>query len=163
MERPMRLAPVDASAGDSPTPDSRWQELTRSDCFELLARHDLGRLAFVDDLGPIVVPVNYLLDHYVLVIRTDEGAKLRAANCGVKVAFEIDGTFAAGRGGWSVLVRGEAFTVSDPVELRRLRQLPVAPLAPGRKSHYIRVLPGVITGRQILGPGGDEVMPWAGT
>ena len=128
----------------------------------MLAEHDLGRLAFVDDLGPIVVPVNYVLDRHELVIRTDEGAKLRAASCGVKVAFEIDGTDAAGRGGWSVLVRGEAVTVTDPAELGRLRDLPLRPLAPGRKGHYIRVMPAVLTGRRIVAPDEDEVMPWDG-
>lgn len=142
---------------------ARWQELTRSECFELLARHDLGRLAFNDDLGPIVIPVNYVLDRHMLVIRTDEGTKLDAAGRGVKVAFEIDGADAARRSGWSVLVRGEAITVTEPAELERLKALPVRPLAPGTKSHYIRLLPAVLTGRRILPPEKDEVMPWGGT
>jgi len=133
-----------------PAAQSPWQELTRSDCFDLLARHSLGRLAFVDDLGPIVVPVNYVLDRHMLVIRTDKGAKLDAADRGIKVAFEIDGTDAAAGGGWSVLVRGEAVTVTDPAELARLKNLPIRPLAPGAKSHYIRVMPAVLTGRRIL-------------
>lgn len=148
---------------DSPIPEIRWQELSRSECFELLAGHDLGRLAFVDDLGPIVIPVNYVLDRFALVIRTDEGAKLRAAEHGVKVAFEIDGKDAAGRSGWSVLVRGEVVTVTDPAELGRLRELPVRPVAPGSKGHYIRVMPAVVTGRRILAPEKDEVMPWDAT
>lgn len=148
---------------DSPPRRTRWLELTRSDCFEFLARHDLGRLAFVDNLGPIVVPVNYVLDRHMLIIRTDAGAKLDAAHRGVKVAFEIDGTDATGMTGWSVLVRGEAVAVSDPVELARLKELPVRPLAPGSKCHYIRVMPAVVTGRRILAPEEDEVMPWDGT
>lgn len=142
---------------------TRWQELSRSDCFDFLARHDLGRLAFVDDLGPIVVPVNYVLDQHELVIRTDEGAKLEASRRGVKVAFEIDGIDPAGKTGWSVLVRGEAVAVSDRDELERLRKLPVRPLAPGSRSHYIRVMPAVLTGRQILAPDVDEALPWGGT
>lgn len=124
--------------------------MSKSECFDVLGRHDLGRLAFIDDLGPIIVPVNYVLDRHMLVIRTDEGAKLGAADRGAKVAFEIDGMDAAGRSGWSVLVRGEAVAVSDPAELERLRELPIRPLAPGRRSHYIRVMPAVMTGRRIL-------------
>lgn len=133
---------------------SGWQELTRSECFEFLARHDLGRLAFVDDLGPIVIPVNYLLDQHMLVIRTDEGSKLDAAAHGVKVAFEIDGADAARGSGWSVLVRGEVAAVAEPAELERLKGLAVRPLAPGAKCHYIRVMPSVLTGRRILPPQG---------
>lgn|SRR5215472_15349189 len=141
---------------------SGWQELTRSECFEFLARHDLGRLAFVDDLGPIVIPVNYVLDQHMLVIRTDEGAKLDAASRGVKIAFEIDGADAARGSGWSVLVRGEAAAVAEPAELERLRELTLRPLAPGAKCHYIRVMPAVLTGRRILPPQDDEVVPWDG-
>jgi uncharacterized protein len=148
---------------DSPTPEARWQELSKSDCFEFLERNNLGRLAFVDDLGPIVIPVNYVLDRHVLVIRTDEGTKLQAARSGTKVAFEIDGTDAASGSGWSVLVRGEAAAVADPAELERLGNLPVRPLAPGSKSHYIRVLPALLTGRRILAPENDEVGLWDAT
>lgn len=99
----------------------------------------------------------------MLIIRTDAGAKLDAACRGAKVAFEIDGTDAAGMTGWSVLVRGEAVAVSDPAELAHLRELPVRPLAPGSKCHYIRVMPAVLTGRRILASEEDEVMPWGET
>jgi uncharacterized protein len=148
---------------DSPIPVSRWQELSRSDCFVFLARNNVGRLAFVDDLGPIVIPVNYVLDQHVLVIRTDEGTKLRAADRGAKVAFEIDGTDAVSRSGWSVLVRGEAAAVTDPGELERLRKLPIRSLAPGSKPHYIRVLPALVTGRRILAPDEDGAGRWVAT
>jgi len=90
----------------------------------------------------------------MVVIRSDEGAKLDAADRGIKVAFEIDGFDAARGSGWSVLVRGEAVTVTDPTELTRLRELPISPLAPGTKSHYIRVMPAMLSGRRILGSEG---------
>jgi hypothetical protein len=35
-------------AADEPRPD-RWQELTKAECFELLATEHLGRVAVVDD------------------------------------------------------------------------------------------------------------------
>lgn len=148
---------------DCPVAEPRWRELTKSECFELLSRQNLGRLAFVDDLGPVVVPVNYLLNRHMVVIRTDEGTKLDAATRGAKVAFEIDGADEAGQSGWSVLVRGEAAAVTDPAELERLRDLPVSPIAPGRKSNYIRVMPALVTGRRILAPTDHEVGRWERT
>jgi uncharacterized protein len=66
---------------------ARWQELTRSECFALLAREHLGRVAVVDDLGPVVFPVNFVLDRHMVVFRTDAGTKLDAACCGSRVAF----------------------------------------------------------------------------
>ena len=139
---------------EGPRRQVRWQELTKGECFELLAREQLGRVAVVDDRGPIVLPVNFVLDRHMVVFRTDEGTKLDAAIRGSRVAFEIDGTDAAAHTGWSVMVRGEAVEVTDPEELARLRRLPLSPWAPGAKSRYVRILPAVLTGRRILRPGG---------
>lgn len=133
--------------GEMPAEQPRWQELTKSECFDLLAHESVGRLAVVDDHGPIVLPVNYVLDHYMVVFRTDEGTKLDADHR--KVAFEVDGTDAKTRTGWSVLVRGEAAEVIDPAEIARLRELPLEPWAPGTKAHYVRILPAVLSGRRI--------------
>jgi uncharacterized protein len=138
---------------EGPGRQVRWQELTKGECFELLAREQLGRVAVVDDRGPIVLPVNFVLDRTMVVFRTDEGTKLDAAIRGSRVAFEIDGIDAAARTGWSVVVRGEAVEVTDPAELARLRKLPLSPWAPGAKSRYVRILPTVLTGRRILRPG----------
>jgi uncharacterized protein len=132
----------------------RWQELTKSECFELLSREQLGRVAVVDDRGPVVFPVNFVLDRHMVVFRTDEGTKLDAACRGSRVAFEIDGTDAAAHTGWSVVVRGEAAEVTDPAELVRLRKRRLLPWAPGAKSRYVRILPAVLTGRRIWAPGG---------
>ncbi len=130
-----------------------WQELTKGECFELLAREHVGRLAIVDDRGPIVFPVNFVLDRHMVVFRTDEGTKLDAAISGSRVAFEVDGTDAATRTGWSVVIRAEAIEVTDPAELARLRALPLSPWAPGTKAHYVRILPIALTGRRIYIPG----------
>jgi uncharacterized protein len=133
--------------------DDGWRELSKSECFGLLAREPLGRVAVFDDSGPAIFPVNYVFDLHMVVFRTDEGTKLDAASRGARVAFEIDGFDPSTRTGWSVLIRGETTEVTDPEELERLRGLPLMPAAPGEKSRYVRILPAVVTGRQILVPG----------
>ena len=130
-----------------------WRELSRSECFGLLARGQVGRVAFVDDLGPVVLPVNFVLDRSMVVFRTDDGSKLDIAVRGHRVAFEIDGSDETARTGWSVVVRGEAVEVTDPAELARLRELPLHPLAPGAKTHYVRILPAMLSGRLISAAG----------
>src|SRR5215469_11847954 len=126
--------------GESPASWASWQELSKSECFGLLAHEHLGRVAFVDALGPIVVPVNFVLDRHMVVFRTDEGTTLDAVCRGSRVAFEIDGADVAARTGWSVVTRGEAIEVTDPGELARLRKLPLYPWAPGAKARYARIL-----------------------
>ena len=137
---------------EQPGRQVRWQELTKSECFELLSREHLGRVAVVDDLGPVVFPVNFVLDRHMVAFRTGDGTKLDAAVRGSRVAFEIDGADAAAHTGWSVVVRGEAVEVTDPAELARLRKLPLHPWAPGAKAHYARILPATLTGRRISVP-----------
>lgn len=142
--------------------EDSWRELSKSECFGLLARERLGRIALLDDGGPVIFPVNYVFDLHMVVYRTDEGTKLDAACRGARVAFEIDGIDAAAGTGWSVLVRGETTEVTDPEELGRLRGLPIAPWAPGARSRYVRVLPAVVTGRQVLVPGRPAERPACG-
>ena len=137
-----------------PTPaeprPAQIQELTRAECFELLAGGHLGRLAVVDDRGPVVFPVNYVLDRHTVVFRTEEGTKLHAASRGSRVCFEVDGTDESTHTGWSVVIRGEVTEVTDKAELARLRDLPLQVWAPGARNRYVRILPAVLTGRRIV-------------
>ena len=133
-----------------------WQELTKSECFALLSGVRLGRVAVVDDQGPIIFPVNFVLDRHMVVFRTGEGTKLGTAVRGGRVAFEVDGADEAAQTGWSVVVRGEATEVTDPGELARLLKLRLSPWAPGAKSRYVRILPAKLTGRRISAASG----PW---
>jgi uncharacterized protein len=139
---------------DGPGRQARWEELTKSECFRLLSGERLGRVAVVDDQGPVIFPVNFVLDRHMVVFRTDEGTKLGAAARGGRVAFEVDGADEAARTGWSVVIRGEATEVTDPAELARLRKLRLSPWAPGAKSRYVRILPAKLTGRRISAASG---------
>ena len=125
-------------------------ELTRAECFELLASAPLGRVAVADDRGPVVFPVNFVLDRHTVVFRTEAGTKLDAASRGSRVCFEVDGADPAAGTGWSVLVRGDITEVTDPAELARLRELPLPAWMPGPRNRYVRILPAVLTGRRIV-------------
>jgi uncharacterized protein len=134
-----------------------WQALTKSECLGLLAGQHLGRVVLVDDRGPIAVPVNFVLDRHTVVFRSGEGIKVDAASRGAYVAFEVDAADEATRTGWSVLVRGQATEITDADDLARVRQLLLYPWAPGAKTHYVRILPSVLTGRRIAVP---HDTPW---
>jgi len=143
---------------DGPGPGC-WQGLTRQECFELLARERYGRVAVTDQWGPVVLPVNYILDRHTLVFRTGEGTKLDAACHGHRVAFEVDGIDPAARTGWSIVVRGEAAEITDPAELDRLDRLPLHPWAPGPMNRFVRILPARLTGRRIAHPAAGPAAP----
>ncbi len=56
--------------------------LDPDECLRLLRTSTLGRLAIVIEERPLVFPVNFTLDGHAVVLRTDEGTKLRAAVTG---------------------------------------------------------------------------------
>lgn len=127
--------------------------LPRDECIRLLATIELslGRVAFIDQARPVVLPVNYRVRDDAVIFRTDPGSKLDAATRGAWVAFEVDHVDAWWQEGWSVLVHGRAEHVEDPGELERLQQLlPLHPWAPGAKTHYVRIPMTHVSGRQII-------------
>lgn len=127
-----------------------WLEvLSPHACEELLEGHELGRVAFVVDDHPEILPVNYAIDGGRIVFRTDRGLKLKAIVDAPSVAFEIDHGDAGAHTGWSVLVVGRAEHVTDAVDLDRLRKLPLQPWAFGEKPYWVRIVPRVVTGRSI--------------
>jgi uncharacterized protein len=129
-----------------------WHILEPDECWALLEVRHLGRLAFVDPDGPIVLPVNYAMVNGVVIFRTDAGSKLDAVVRGDRLAFEIDGFDAVEQVGWSVLVRGMAGLVTDETELGLLRSMPLVSWAPGVKPIYVRLGSAEVTGRRITAP-----------
>ncbi len=117
---------------------------------ELLSSHRFGRIAVHGRDGLAIFPVNYVWSQGRVAIRTRPGTKLAAA-AQSEVAFEIDGIDEAARQGWSVLVTGAGYEVTDTLdeESRALRDLPVQPWAPGERSSWLRIEPRAITGRMV--------------
>lgn len=144
------------SAPEPATPD-RLEELDVDTCLGLLSRHHFGRVAVTDENGPVILPVNYLVDRGSVVFRTAQGTKLDAAVRVDRVAFEVDEIDEAARTGWSVVVRGVLEEVADREELERLRLQPLEPFTGGERERFVRVWSASITGRRIAVP--DAVPP----
>lgn len=126
--------------------------IDRDECLALLAADEVGRLAVLDGGRPLIVPVNYVLDGEDIVFRTAPGTKLdqgpRSPAC-----FEIDGFDRASHAGWSVVVSGrlEEVTEHQHAELARLRGLGVTPWIPEGRDHWMRIVPGHVSGRRVRG------------
>lgn len=125
--------------------------LSVEECLRLLASHvpRVGRISFVADDRPVILPVNYVFFEGSVVFRTDKGAKLSAAAGSQHVAFEVDAIDVTWEEGWSVLIQGRAEEVIDPHELERLELLPLRPWGPGAKTSFVRIMSTDISGRRI--------------
>ena len=83
--------------------------LGQQECLAILGGRHFGRLGFVADGWPVILPVNYVFDEPSIVVRTGTGAKLDESPL-TMVAFEVDDVDPAGRWGWSVLAQGPPST-----------------------------------------------------
>lgn len=126
--------------------------LTEDECHQLLQTHRprLGRLAFVDEGWPLVLPTNFVADGRFLWFRTAPGSKLLAALRLQQVTFQFDDVDEAWREGWSVLAFGRLRMVTNPDELAIAEELPLRPWARGDRPHYLRMDIDRLTGRRLL-------------
>lgn len=127
----------------------RLHELNHEECLELLQYHSfVGRVGFVLDGRPMVLPVNYLADTDSVTFTTADGGLL-AALSGLEVAFEVDDSQPLEHSGWSVLVRGVAQTVVDPDDLETLRRGPLRSWATPRPDLWLRIPIEEVSGRRL--------------
>lgn len=142
----MRGAEVTGAGGDVVP-----RALTPLECWALLRAHVVGRIAVVSGDQPLVVPMNYAVDGDALVVRTGEG-EVHDAAVGAQVAFQLDHFDDRDHSGWSVLVRGRAAEVGPstaPRLARDTRSSGVEPWAPGRREHWLRIVPQHVSGRLV--------------
>ena len=125
-------------------------DLSHPRSIELLESVPVGRIAFVTDEGPIVLPVNYAWHEGTIVFRTLD-RDLQASIDGQVVCFEVDDWSAETRTGWSVVVRGLAREVTQWAEREQLESIGLVPWARDQwRPRWIRVEPTEITGRELL-------------
>lgn len=122
------------------------KELSEAECRRRLAGGGVGRIALPGEGAPIIRPVNFLVHEGVIVIRTGEGALIRAGEHGTPASFEIDGIDPLEHTGWSVVVVGKI--AIHPRE-DALGALPLRAWASGQKSRHVMISLDAISGLQI--------------
>jgi len=135
------------------------EELSREECFELLASGHVGRLVYVDEQGPVAIPVNYAMAGTDIVFRVEQGTK-RAALEQPVVAFEVDRIDEEAHSAWSVIVRGAVGEVDVdrvPELIRRMGGHPPAPWAVGIHNAWLRLVARGVTGRRLGAAGSMPV------
>ena len=105
-------------------------------------------MAYCDDLGPVVLPVNYVTDHDTILIQISPHSTL-ARTCGPRPrrSRSTTSTTTTSRGGacWSA---GTPLT-STALTFRGDDDRPVA-WAEGQRTFYVRITPHDISGRRLL-------------
>jgi hypothetical protein len=130
---------------------ARLEILSQDECRTLLETHDVGRVGFVIDDFPVVLPVNYAVVGDTIVVRTAPGV-LTAGVPDQPVAFEVDGFERWNRSGWSVLAQGHGRDITEGSDDRSeaLRQKDIDTWAPGDRVVSLTIDIVRLSGRRIL-------------
>ena len=137
-------------------------EIPQHECWALLRDAPVGRLATAIDGQPEIFPVNHVVDHGTLVIRTAAGTKLESA-AGHCVAFEVDGYDLASATAWSVVVKGRAGEVTRLHDVLDALTLPLFPWHGTVKPHLLRIRADQVSGRRFTVAGGAHRAALSGT
>jgi nitroimidazol reductase NimA-like FMN-containing flavoprotein (pyridoxamine 5'-phosphate oxidase superfamily) len=126
--------------------------LDEDECIELLAREPIGRLALSANALPVVLPVNFVLVDRTIVLASDAGIKVRAAQEHTVACLEVDGYDRLNHSGWSVLATGVLREITDRVRLEEARALPLSPWAIAKPHHYLELPVELLSGRRLNRP-----------
>jgi nitroimidazol reductase NimA-like FMN-containing flavoprotein (pyridoxamine 5'-phosphate oxidase superfamily) len=126
-----------------------YEDLEESVCWRLVSRVAIGRVGFVYDGEPMVLPVNSMLIEGKIAFRTAGDSMLHELGDGEVVAFEADHVDPVSESGWSVLVRGHLWEVTDQALLDQLAASPTHPWAPGVIDRWMAITPSKVSGRSI--------------
>jgi nitroimidazol reductase NimA-like FMN-containing flavoprotein (pyridoxamine 5'-phosphate oxidase superfamily) len=125
------------------------EELSLPECWDLLRREVVGRLAVAIANAPDIFPINYIVDDGSIVFRSAPGTKLAAAVLGRGVALEIDGYDPIKATAWSVVVKGTARRIERMKEYIEADDLPLFPWHTAPKPEIVRIDPELVTGRRF--------------
>lgn len=130
--------------------DHRFGHLTAGTCHQRLASGTIGRVGWSSRGGPQILPVTYLVHDDQIIFRTDVHGPLASLQGGEPVVFEVDDFDATTRCGWSVIVRGRAYsTQRSPRAAQLWREADPVPWAAGRRPMFIVITQDEVSGRSV--------------
>jgi uncharacterized protein len=127
---------------------ARVEELAEAECLQLLDSRQVGRVAYNDAEGPVVMPVNYTVADGMILFRVAPYSQLADRLRDGPASFQVDHVDEEARAGWSVLVRGHAARAKG-WELPELDDRPT-PWAAGDRNLHVRLSPHHITGVRLV-------------
>ncbi len=127
-------------------------KLPEDECLALLTTTTVGRVAFVDNGGQQLVPVNFAFLDGAIYFRTLPDGFLSSLARGHRdVAFGVDHHEDMYRSGWNVTVKGRAEHVEDRATINTvLSHERLRPWAGGVRPMVIRVTVDSIDGRKVV-------------
>ena len=130
--------------------NNRLRPLAPGTCRERLERGTIGRVGWTSREGPQILPVTYLLHDDQIIFRTDPHGPLASLQGGEPAVFEVDEFDPTTRCGWSVVVRGRAYSAQRSLRADHLwREADPVPWAGGERPLFISITLDELSGRSV--------------
>jgi nitroimidazol reductase NimA-like FMN-containing flavoprotein (pyridoxamine 5'-phosphate oxidase superfamily) len=126
------------------------ETLDDEECWRLIATQGIGRVAFVVDGEPAVLPVTFAAVPPLVIFRTAAGSAFDQLVRDAQVAFEVDCADPAYHSGWSVVGRGVARRLEGRLSMAELSALRLRPWGLQVAPSWIGVDLAEVTGRRIV-------------
>ena len=132
-----------------PTVKSSSEVLELAACWSMLRHESVGRIAYVVEGLPMIVPVNFAVIQDRIVFRSDPGDKLSWVPQR-NICIEADGSDDSNHV-WSVIAHGLARDVTTALnaEYEEMRRTLVPTFAPLTDPHWIAIDVESISGRRL--------------
>lgn len=129
-------------------------------CWSLIDRVGVGRIAALDGDQPVVAVVPFAIEHGDIVVGAKAGLGLSGL-FGREVALEVDELDTGAEAGWSVVVRGVAYDITDTVDRRseRLQEVDVSCWCMNGIDGRIAIRPRDVKGRWLRPPRAVDGLP----
>lgn len=117
------------------------------ECTAILARHDVGRLAIVEDDEIDIFPVRYTVDGHWAIVSVPPEIELSHASL-EHIALEVDEI--DGDGERTIVIHGCGRDITASLDQTSVRERTIAQEREGlvHATHAIRIIPRQITGRE---------------
>lgn len=131
------------------TPNRSSEVLDVATCWSLLRGESIGRIAYIAEERPVIVPVNFAVIEDRIVFRSDPGDKVSRVPLR-HICMEADGRDDANHV-WSVVAEGVARDVTTALnaEYEKMREVLVPTFAPLHDPHWIAIDVESISGRRL--------------
>lgn len=128
------------------------KELTEAESWELLRTRPVGRVGYSELEGPVILPVNFVVEEQNSVLFRTSAHNALAQHLTKSpsgVSFQVDDFDEFNQTGWSVLLRCDA-SFAAPNELPTVDDERPSPWVEGTRTLYVRLTPHTVTGRRLL-------------
>ena len=122
-------------------------------CWRLMPTAPLGRVGLTEGALPVILPVHFTVREPEVVFASLPDVKIRSADRGDILVFQVDHYDPSTGQGWAVNAIGPARRVTQPEEIRHLHGLDFTPWSWDDRVSYVAIRPDVFRGRRLVNRG----------